>query len=65
MLNMSETGGLTYQESLQYVTIESCKAVMEQTAFWMYLLGILFLLSWIAFCYVLMLYLKQKRLNTV
>ena len=49
------------QQASEYVTIKSCKIAMAQTSFWMWTLGILFILSWIAFCYLLHKHLKLKK----
>ena len=61
LMNVSDTGGFTPLESVKYVTIDSCKSYVAQTEFWMYLLGFLFLASWICFCYTLYRYYKIKK----
>ena len=63
LLNISSDGGLTFMQAQEYVTITSCKAAMSQTTFWMYVYGVLFLASWVLFCYFLFKYLKEKRRN--
>jgi len=59
VLNM--TNMIDFQNSVDYVTVISCKTAMAQTEFWMYTLGVLFLVSWVCFCYVLKKYLKIKN----
>lgn len=62
LLNISSQGGLTYLEAKEYVTIQSCHAAMAQVNFWMYVLGVLFLIAWFLFCYTLYRYIKLKKL---
>jgi len=53
LLNTSFIGGLNHLQAKEYVTIQSCKAAMSQTQFWMYGYAVLFLIAWVAFCYLL------------
>jgi len=59
LLNISSTGGMNFLQAKEYVTITSCKAAMAQTQFWMYLYGVLFLLTWLVLCYFIYKYYKK------
>lgn len=58
---LNTTSILDYQSSFEYVSIESCKAYVHNTAVWVWIMGLLFLLAWVCFCWLLYRYRKKTK----